>query len=224
MRQVLGYSKFGTAGGDYGALLSSELGFSHSEHLIGVYMMLPMLYGVDSATIKRSDYSNDEAWMRKRVIEIHTTLRSHIAVHSNNPQSLAYALCDSPVGTATWIWERRRAWSDCDGDIVGLHGPDFLCTLASIYWLTNTIGTSLRIYPQIFPLKPNSMMRAASFIRVPTGFGVAPKDVGMMPRCFAEKYTNLRSWDILEKGGHFSPSEQPILVAANLRRFFNSIQ
>lgn len=224
MRDVLGYDKFAAAGGDYGAILTSEIGFTHGEHLIGAYLMLPYLYGIDPSTIRREDYAQDEAWMPRRVKEAAPTIRSHVAVHTLDPQTLAYALADSPVGTAAWIWERRRAWSDCNGDVVALHGKDFLCTLASIYWLTNTIGTSVRAYPGVFHPRVKRPDHSKDYIRVPTGFGIAPQDVGMMPKSFAQRYVNVQAWDVLQEGGHFNPSEKPAAVAANLRSFFGMLR
>ena len=149
---------------------------------------------------------------------------SHSTVHIHDPQTLAYALCDSPVGTAAWIWERRRTWSDCDGDVVGLFGRDFLCTTASIYWLTNTIGTSLRLYHEHFTAAGPLLHDRTPVISVPTGFGLSPKEVLMLPRAWAEEKTDLRRWTIFPKGGHFAPAEQPDRLIHEYREFFGDLR
>ena len=151
---------------------------------------------------------------------------SHVVVQSNDPQTLAYALVDSPVGTAAWLWERRRAWSDCGGDLLSVHDRDFLCTLASIYWLTRTIGTSLRSYWEHFnsgmPIKP--LHDRKPVIEVPTAFAVHPKDVMLVPRSVAAAHTNLQRWTVMPKGGHFGFAEQPVALINELRCFFRPLR
>lgn len=115
MRNVLGYDRFGAYGGDWGAIVTAELGHAHAEHLIGVEMSMPAIPGVSRRDIPSTAYAPDEQWMPGRNAEALPLIRSHLAVHTADPQTLAYALADSPVGTAAWIWERRRAWSDCAG-------------------------------------------------------------------------------------------------------------
>jgi pimeloyl-ACP methyl ester carboxylesterase len=137
----------------------------------------------------------------------------------HDPQTLAYALADSPVGTAAWIWERRRAWSDCDGDVEALFGREGLCTLASLYWLTNTIGSSLRIYKEWFdPLAPPPT-HSDPRIEVPTAFGIAPKDIVFLPRALAAERCKLQRWTVFARGGHFGPAEQPAQYADDIRAF-----
>jgi pimeloyl-ACP methyl ester carboxylesterase len=163
--------------------------------------------------------------MLARKAETHATIMSHVAVQANDPQTLAYALVDSPVGTAAWLWERRRAWSDCDGDLLGVHDRDFLCTLASIYWLTRTIGTSLRMYWEHFhsgmPIRPLHDRRPV--IEVPTAYAVHPKDVMLVPRSVAAAMTNLQRWTVMPRGGHFGFAEQPAGLVAEIRAFLGPL-
>jgi len=148
MQDVLGHDRFAAAGGDWGAAVTAYLGHAYPEALTGVYCTLPMLPGLGPAEIRPDDYAEDEAWMLERNIESWPLVDSHITVQKRDPQTLAYAMADSPVGTAAWLWERRRAWSDCGGDVLSVFDRDALCTLASVYWLTGTIGTSFRIYAE----------------------------------------------------------------------------
>ena len=221
---VLGYERFAAAGGDWGAIVTAELGHAHAEHVRGVYLTLPMIPGVNLRDVPADAFAEDEAWMARRSREARPAIMSHSTVHIHDPQTLAYALCDSPVGTAAWIWERRRAWSDCDGDVVRLYGRDFLCTTASIYWLTNTIGTSLRLYHEHFTRGWPVLHDRTPVIPVPTGFGISPKELLMLPRAWAEEKTELRRWTIFPSGGHFAPAEQPERLVDEYREFFRDLR
>ncbi|MBM3679056.1 MAG: epoxide hydrolase, partial [Actinobacteria bacterium] len=221
---ALGYDRFAAAGGDWGAIVTAELGHAHADHLTGVYLTLPQIPGINLRDVKEEDFAPDEAWMWQRSVEARPTIMSHSSVHIHDPQTLAYALCDSPVGTAAWLWERRRNWSDCDGDVAGLFGRDFLCTTASIYWLTKTIGTSLRLYNEHFSRGWPVAHDRKPEIPVPTGFGISPKELLMLPRAWAEERTDLRRWTIFPRGGHFAPSEQPQQVIDEFRAFFRELR
>jgi pimeloyl-ACP methyl ester carboxylesterase len=188
-------------------------------------MTLPMIAGVDLRQLTRESFAEDEQWMADRIEEARPVIQSHRTVHQYEPQTIGYALADSPTGTAAWLWSRRRDWSDCDGDVLSVFDRDFLCTTASIYWLTGTISTSLRLYAEHFrggPPKPlHDRTRA---IDVPTGFGIFPKELLLLPRAIAEEKTNLQRWSIRERGGHFAPAEQPEAVVEELRAFFEPLR
>lgn len=225
MRDVLGYGPFAAAGGDWGSVVTAELGHAHPEHVLGVWLTLPMIPGVDLRRLSADAFAEDEAWMWARMVEARPHIQSHRTAHQYEPQTLAYALADSPVGTAAWLWSRRHDWSDHDGDVLSVFDRDFLCTTASIYWLTGTIATSLRLYAEHFrggPPPPLHDRRRA--IEVPTGFGLFPKELLMLPRAVAEERTDLRRWSVLPRGGHFAPAEQPELVVDELRTFFEEIR
>jgi pimeloyl-ACP methyl ester carboxylesterase len=225
MRDVLGYQRFAAAGGDWGAAVTADLGHAHAEHLLGVYLTMAVWPGRESGRtgFDPADFADDEQWMLTRLADFDRVASSHIAVQTKDPQTLAYALGDSPVGTAAWLWERRRAWSDCDGDVLSVFDRDFLCTTAAIYWLTGTIGTSFRLYFEHFrsgwPLRHDR----SPIVEAPTGIGVFPKDLVFAPRALAERDTNLVRWSMLPRGGHFAPAEQPGLVVKELEEFFHSL-
>jgi pimeloyl-ACP methyl ester carboxylesterase len=208
----LGHDRFGAGGGDWGAIVTAELGAHHPEHLLGVHLTMPVFPGIDMRALRAADFAPDEAWMPARLKEASRITRSHATVHSIDPQTLAYALVDSPVGTAAWLWERRAAWSD--GGLEAFD-RDFLCTTASIYWLTGTIGTSLRIYHEHF----NRRWQVADIV-APVGVAVFPKELVLIPRALAQERMNLKRWTVMERGGHFAPAEQPAAVARQLREFF----
>ena len=230
MSDVLGYQRFCAAGGDWGALITAELGHAHPERILGIHLTLVGFPGMDMLAIGKDDYAADEQWMLDRNRESLPTITSHVAVQASDPQTLAYGLADSPIGTAAWLWERRRAWSDCDGDIVAAQGRDFLCTTASLYWLTNTIGTSFRIYKETLKNEHGMPMmdwpllhdRLPS-IPVPTGVAVAPKEVALKPRSVAEARSDLRRWQVMERGGHFLPAEDPQGLVREYQIFFGDV-
>ncbi len=220
----LGYPRFAAAGGDWGAIVTAQLGHAHSERLLGIYLSMARLPGIDPSTLQERDFAPDEAWMWQRIQTANPTIVSHAAVHINEPQTLAYALADSPVGTAAWLWQRRRAWSDCQGDVESVFDRDFLCTTASLYWLTNSIGTSLRLYRETFSRGWNLQHEHQPSIPVPTGFGISPKELRMLPRAWCEARTNLQRWTIFPRGGHFAPAEQPQHLIPEYRAFFRALR
>lgn len=220
LMQGLGYDRFAAAGGDFGSMITTELGHAHSDHILGMHVTVPAVPAIDYFALTAADFSADEQWMAERNAEARPLITSHLAVHTTDPQTLAYALADSPVGTAAWIWERRRAWSDCDGDVIAHYGRDFLCTLASIYWLTNSIGSSLRIYKEHFSAGFPLLHYRKPSVPVPMGCALAPKELVLVPKAMIEERANLQRWTILPRGGHFSPSEVPDLLAAEYKAFF----
>jgi len=227
MSDVLSYSRFAVGGGDWGAAITNLMAHTHPDKIIGLLATVPFFPGLDLGAVTPDDYADDEQWMLERQAESGPTVVSHFTVQSTDPQTLAYALVDSPVGTAAWLWERRRAWSDCDGDLLKTYDRDWLCTLASIYWLTRTIGTSLRLYFEHaqaggLPFRPLHDRKPA--IEVPCGYVIAPKEVMLIPRRLAEEATNLHRWTKLPKGGHFSFAEQPALMTEQLRGFFRPLR
>ena len=227
MGDVLGYARFAVGGGDWGAAITNLLAHTHPDKVIGLLATIPFFPGLDLTQVTPGDYAPDEQWMLERQAESGSTVVSHFTVQSSDPQTLAYALVDSPVGTAAWLWERRRSWSDCGGDLLAAYDRDFLCTLASIYWLTRTIGTSLRTYWEHaraggLPFRPLHDRKPA--IVVPCGYAIAPKEVMLVPRALVEQATNLKRWTLLPKGGHFSFAEQPALLTEELRSFFRPLR
>ncbi|MGQ0623398.1 MAG: epoxide hydrolase family protein [Sporichthyaceae bacterium] len=226
MTDVLGYARYGVGGGDWGSIITGEMGHAFSDSLIGVWLTLPYVPGVNLRELGPGDFAPDERWMWERALAARPSIMSHRTVHQIDPQTLAYALVDSPVGTAAWILGRRREWSDHDEDLFAVFDRDFLCTTASIYWLNGSIGTSLRIYHEYFhtggPPPPRHDRLPA--ITAPTAFAVFPKELLLLPRAHAARITNLVRWSVQPRGGHFAPAEQPGLVVADLQEFFRDLR
>ena len=224
MQEVCGYGRFAAHGGDWGALITAHLGHAHADSLLGAQLALALIPGVDRGAIGPDDYAEDEQWMAARNAEALRTITSHVSVHTTDPQTLAYAAMDSPVGTAAWLWERRRNWSDCDGDVETAFSREHLCTTAALYWCTGAFTSSLRLYFEHFnkpwPLAHERM----PVMEAPTGMVIFPKDVVHLPRAVIEKYTNLHHYALMPKGGHFGAAEQPELLVEQVRTFFRPLR
>jgi pimeloyl-ACP methyl ester carboxylesterase len=224
MRDVLRYDRFCAGGYDWGAGVTTELAHIHPELLTGIWITFPFFPGRERALLDREFFAADEQWMFEQMADRGAHIQTHFAVAHNEPQTISYALADSPTGTAAWIWSRRRDWSDNDGDVLEAFDRDFLCTTASIYWLTGTIVTSMRIYNEHFISGvPPLLHGRARVIEVPTGLAVFPKDNLYVPRKLVAEWSDLRRWTVMPQGGHFGPSEQPELCVAELREFFGAL-
>jgi pimeloyl-ACP methyl ester carboxylesterase len=224
MRDVLGYDRFAAAGSDWGASITAELGHAHPIHLLGVYLATTTWPGLDLFHLDPTLFAEDEQWMLARINEAGGFGLGSAMIQRIGTQTLAYALVDSPTGTASWLWERRRAWSDADGDVLAVFDRDFLCTTASIYWLTRSIGTSIRLYRDHYSHGWKPHHDGSPIVEAPTGFGVYPKDVVFVPRSLAERATNLVRWTVMPRGGHFGPAEQPQAAVEELATFFHSLR
>ena len=139
------------------------------------------------------------------------------AIHRTKPQTAAVGLTDSPAGLASWIVEKLRAWSDCDGDVERRFTKDEILTLVTIYWLTGTIGSSMRMYAA------NALIRLpqnARRVEVPSGFALFAGDVVRPPRAWLERMANVVRVTEPPRGGHFAAFEEPEIYAQELREFF----
>jgi pimeloyl-ACP methyl ester carboxylesterase len=211
---VLGYPRFGAAGGDIGSGVSRYLGLDYPARVVAVHRMdagLPVFTGdpADLAPEERAFLQRAAAWAGSE--------GAYAAMHRTKPQTAAAGLTDSPAGLAAWITEKLRAWSDCGGDVERRFTKDEILTNVTIYWLTATIGSSMRMY------HANAAIPAAQHARrvaVPSGFSLFPADIGRPPRAWLERTANVVRVTEPPRGGHFAPFEEPELYAQELRAFF----
>lgn len=225
MKQVLGFERFVVLGGDWGAVIGQRMAMDHPEDLIGVHLSRyrrPAGTAVGLSNATAADYGPAEAGEFDRDQAGARLTASHATVHTLDPQTLAFALEDSPVGLAAWLIERRRAWSDCAGDIERSHSRDDLLTLVTIYWATSTIGSSMRFYWETAH-EPAPVRGAGRVIECPVAIAVLPADISALPRTFAEEDTNLVRWTRLPRGGHFGPFEVPDLMVEDVRAFVRGL-
>jgi pimeloyl-ACP methyl ester carboxylesterase len=210
----LGYQRFGAVGGDIGAGVSSYLALNYPERVTAVHRMDA---GVPAYSGDPADLTAEERGWMADMTAWSAAEGAYMAMHRTKPQTAAVGLTDSPAGLAAWIVEKMRAWSDCGGDISRSFTMDEILTNVTIYWLTETIGSSMRMY------RANGEIPAAQQARrveVPSGFTVFPANISRAPRAWLERTTNLVRFTEAPRGGHFAPFEDPEFYAAELRAFF----
>jgi len=219
MADVLGHPRFAAHGGDWGSYVTARLGAAYPERLVGIHLTLMPL----RPTFAAPEHPTDEE--RRFLDEVRRWQREEQGYHmiqGTRPQTLAYALTDSPVGLAAWIVEKFRAWSDCDGDVERRFSKDDLLTNVMLYWVTGAISSSFWPYYAIrhhpWPLPEDRR------IDVPTGFASFPKEIRHPPRRVVEQAFNLRRWTEMPAGGHFAALEEPEALAAELRAFFRDLR
>ncbi|MFE7422457.1 epoxide hydrolase family protein [Rhodococcus sp. NPDC057529] len=221
MTEVLGYPRYMAAGADWGALVTSYLGHKHADEIIGIHLTIPTLISIAGAESWSSeDYSPDEAGRWSRMVDEKLPLMtSHYNVHVLDPQTLAWALEDSPVGLAAWILERRRSWSDHDGDFEKLFSRDGLCDSISTYWFTHTIGTSMRYYANASRTPLPRTHQHHPPVQTPLAMSVFLNELILPPRSVVEQNSNLVQWRTHDRGGHFAAHEQPDAWVNDVRAF-----
>jgi len=218
----LGYARFGAQGGDVGAGVSTWLARRFPEAVVGYHLNYisggyrpPLGDGQPPITDEeRAFLDSASAWAAAEGAYAH--------LHGTKPQTLAFALNDSPVGLAAWIVEKFRAWSDCDGDVERVFSFDALLTDICLYWFSGTVDASLRVYKEnrLEPLQFQPGERATP----PLGVALFPRELPMPPRSWVERSHNVVRWTHLPKGGHFAAMEQPELLAADIRAFFRPLR
>lgn len=222
MQNVLGYRQFVAQGGDWGALVSAQLGHAHPDAVLGVHLSMPNILSVNWRALQRSDYVGEEhLYDRMKERMVHT---SHLNVHMTDPQTLAVALEDSPAGLAAWIIDRRRNWSDHDADVGRALDREHLLTTVMIYWATRTIGSSMRFYWENRHRAWRPAHDRSPVVEPPTAVAVFPRDLIFVPRRLAEERTNLRRWTEMPQGGHFAHIETPGLLVEDIRAFARELR
>jgi microsomal epoxide hydrolase len=220
MTEVLGYGRFGAQGGDWGAFITSRLGLRIPERLVGIHVNLlavrrdPKMLQ-DPTAEERTYLAELEHWIKEGT--------GYQWIQGTRPQTLAFALSDSPVGLAAWIIEKLRAWTDCGGNPENALTRDEMLAGITLYWVTGAIGSSFWPY-YARSHRPWPIPEGAK-ITVPMGYAEFPKEILRPPRSVAERmYTDIRRWTTLPKGGHFAALEQPIALAREIREFFRPLR
>lgn len=211
---VLGYPRFGAAGGDIGSGVSRYLALDHPDRVVAVHRMdagLPVVTG------DRAELTPLEITWLDRTSVWGQAEGAYAAMHRTKPQTAAVGLNDSPAGLAAWIVEKLRAWSDSDGDLERSFTRDEILTNLTIYWFTGTIGSSMRMYHANAAIPPAQHARR---VEVPSGFSLFPRDILRPPRAWLERVANVVRVTEPARGGHFAPFEEPQLYAEELRAFF----
>ncbi|HEV2594591.1 MAG TPA: epoxide hydrolase [Sphingomicrobium sp.] len=214
LMQRLGYDRFLVAGTDIGAEVATRIALRCPNLVIGAH-----IGDVTERTPRKGDPppSAQEIAYHKRDLAWDRDEGGYCAIQSSKPQTLAYGLTDSPVGLAAWILEKFRGWSDSSGDPLSVFPLQMLADNLTIYWMTNTISSSIRSYYDSARLRPPLGMN--DFVRVPTAVGMWPKGLGIAPPELARRLYNVQRYTVFPSGGHFAAWEEPQLYASDLRAF-----
>ena len=219
MSEVLGYRRFAAQGGDWGAFVTSRLGYAHPDLLCGIHLNL--LAVRRDPRMLQSPTPEEQAFLQ----ELEHFLKENTGyqwIQGTRPQTLAAALTDSPAGLAAWIVEKFRSWSDCGGDVESVFSKDHLLANITLYWLTGAIGSSFWPY---YARMHGPWPIPEDGVRVPTGYCQFPREILRPPRSVAERlYRNIQRWTVMGKGGHFAAMEQPAALAGEIREFFRPLR
>ncbi|MFD1722306.1 epoxide hydrolase family protein [Amnibacterium endophyticum] len=215
LMERLGHHRFGAAGGDLGSDVVRWVALDHPEQVVAVHR---------TDAVSMPDYDpavlaeEERAWLRGRE-PWERDESAYSALQSTKPQTAAVGLTDSPAGLAAWIVEKLTSWSDHRPDGSSLLGRDAMLTDVTIYWLTGTIGSSMRMYRACEQMPESEFART---IEVPTGYTLFPADVeAPAPDAWLRRTTtDLVSVSRPDRGGHFAPMEDPELYAREIRDFF----
>ena len=219
MTKALGFEKYAVQGGDWGGGIASIIGQKYTASVCGIHVNL--LFAPRDPTAKGTTPEEDRYfeilrnWLKDET--------GYQAIQGTKPQTLAFALTDSPAGLAAWIAEKFRSWSDCDGVAENAISRDRMLANIAFYWFTGAIGSSFwpyygRLHSE-WPISPKQPVTA------PTGYAAFPKEMIVPARSVAEKtYTNIQRWTVMKKGGHFAAMEQPEALAGEIQAFFRPLR
>lgn len=211
----LGYDRYVAQGGDWGSMVTTSLGIQDPDHVAGIHLNMVIAFpGPDdgeptdmeqAALAGVNGYmANDSGYSKQQ---------------STRPQTLGYALVDSPAGQCAWILEKFWSWSDTGGDPVGALGADRILDNVMLYWLPATGASSARMYWESFSNPPFDP------VTVPMGASVFPKEIFRCSRRWASRqYQDIRYWNEPPVGGHFAAFEQPALFVDEVRACFRLLR
>jgi pimeloyl-ACP methyl ester carboxylesterase len=226
MKDKLGYERFGAHGGDWGATVTEQLARSHSDSVVAIHLTdVPFAHLFqkpdDLSPAEKKFFKDNEQWLQKE--------GAYALIQSTKPHSLAQGMNDSPAGLAAWVVEKFRAWSDCRGDLESRFTKDELLTHIMIYWVTESIGSSFLTYYDYANASALTWMKEGikkwtGSSKVPAAFALFPKDISEPPRKWADRFFNVQRWTEMPRGGHFAATEEPELLAEDLRIWFRSFR
>jgi pimeloyl-ACP methyl ester carboxylesterase len=213
---ALGYDRYGAQGGDWGAMVTEHLGRHAPDRVVGVHVNMPIV-GPDRTTL--DDLTTEEQAALDAIAEHGATGTGYSTQQSTRPQTLGYGLADSPAGQCAWIVEKLWAWTDNVGDPTSALTREQILDDVSTYWFTNTATSSARLYWESF------RARTREPIEVPAGISIFPHEIYRPSQRWAERrYTDLRWYERLDRGGHFAAWEQPQLFVDQVRGFFRLVR
>ncbi len=214
----LGYSRYGAQGGDWGAFVTTRLAAVAPEHLAGIHLNMPVVSREMIAAV--GEPTVDEQAALAAAAEFRRSGTGYSTEQSTRPQTLGYGLVDSPAAQCAWIVEKFHAWTDNDGNPESALTRDELLDNVMLYWLPGTGASSARLYWESL-----RDPRARDPVDVPTGCSIFAKELFQVSRRWAEqRFSDLRHFRRLDRGGHFAAFEQPDLFVDEVRQFFRTVR
>jgi pimeloyl-ACP methyl ester carboxylesterase len=212
----LGYDRYGAQGGDWGAMVTANLGQQDVDHVAGIHLNMPIANADRSTFGELTDRETDALAAMKDHQDWGT---GYSKQQSTRPQTVGYGLVDSPAAQCAWIVEKFWAWTDCDGHPENVFTRDELLDNVMLYWLPAAGASSARLYWESF-IRGNR-----DPVHVPSGMSIFPKEIFRPSRRWAEnRFTDIRYWNELDKGGHFAAFEQPETFVDEVRAFFRLVR
>ena len=220
MTEVLGYENYLAQGGDWGGAITSWIGLEHTPACRAIHLNVLTMRHPDGP-----QGAEEEAW-EARFEQDQVMQNGYRTIQATKPQTLSYAMNDSPVGVAAWIIEKFNSWSDTDGDdIESAHTKDELLTNIMIYLVTGTFNSASWIYYGRREEGGRVLSAEGSRVEVPTACALFPKEMlGWSPRSYVERIYNVTHWTEMPRGGHFGAMEEPELMVADIRKFARSLR
>jgi microsomal epoxide hydrolase len=215
----LGYERYGAQGGDWGAIISSDLGLVDAEHLAGIHLNMLIAFPPAGDTTELTEQEQADVAALQEFLQTGTAYQE---IHGKNPQTLGYGLTDSPAGLAGWIVEKFYAWTDNGGSPDDAVTRDQLLTNLTVYWVTSTINSSVRLYCE--SQRSGRFGPMSQRVEVPTAAAVFPKEIFRTPKAWAEAAFDLRRYTRFDRGGHFAALEEPDLLIGDVRAFFRDVR
>ncbi|WP_343524148.1 epoxide hydrolase family protein [Pedobacter sp.] len=220
MTEVLGYDRYYAAGGDIGAIVTKSLANQQPGQVIAIHLTD---VGYPNGQEDWSTMSAAEQEFGQFIQHWWYSEGAYNMIQSTKPQTLGYGLNDSPAGLAAWIIEKFNSWSDTNGDIENSFTKDELITNIMIYWVSQSINTSIRTYLEnaraAWSGQPSP---SAGYVQTPTGVSLFPAEAPA-PIEWAQRMVNVKRFNKMEKGGHFAALEVPDAWANELRSFFYNL-
>jgi pimeloyl-ACP methyl ester carboxylesterase len=219
----LGYSRYGAQGGDWGTSISTLLARHDPQHVAGIHLT-PPLAPPDPATF--GDLTEAERSTLASLEHSAEWDSGYSKEHSTRPQTIGYALTDSPAALCAWIIEKFWAWTDHDGHLEQVLARDELLDNLMLYWLPRTGASAARLYWESIR-QVNDWITGTSTdtVGVPAGCSVFPRELQRPSRRWvARRFTDIRYWNEPPKGGHFAAFEQPEAFVSEVRSFFRLIR
>jgi len=220
MTDVLGYDSYLAQGGDWGGAISSWLGYDHAAACRAIHINIMTMRHADGPK-----GPEEEVWAaefeREQMME-----DGYRTQQATKPQTLSYAMMDSPVGVAAWLIEKFNSWSDTDGDdIESVHSKDSLLTNIMVYLVTGTFNSASWIYYGRREEGGRLLSPEGRRVEVPTALALFPAELlSWPPRSYVERVYNISRWTEMPRGGHFAALEQPDLLVEDIRAFARSLR